>query len=97
MSYWDDLVFIFWNELATGGDAVQPADAASMVQTRVGLSESVGAEGEQVDSYSIPSNVDHNEVMEHLLNQGIDMHATRLKMLKLRSLQRLLGQRERHQ
>ncbi|CAN1315988.1 hypothetical protein LINPERPRIM_LOCUS29902 [Linum perenne] len=70
MSYWDDLVFIFWNELATGGDAVQPADAASMVQTRVGLSESVGAEGEQVDSYSIPSNVDHNEVMEHLLNQG---------------------------
>ncbi|CAN1317845.1 hypothetical protein LINPERPRIM_LOCUS30585, partial [Linum perenne] len=79
LPFWDDLVFIFGNELATGGDAVQPADAASRVQTRVGLSDGVGAEGEQVDSYSIPSNVDHNAVMEDLLNQGIDMHATRLK------------------
>ncbi|CAN1335198.1 hypothetical protein LINPERPRIM_LOCUS36667 [Linum perenne] len=69
LPFWDDLVFIFGNELPTGGDAVQPADAASRVQTRVGLSDGVGAEGEQVDSY----------IMEDLLNQGIDMHATRLK------------------
>ncbi|CAN1170176.1 hypothetical protein LINPERPRIM_LOCUS255 [Linum perenne] len=38
---------------------------------------------EQVDSYTIPSNIDHNVVMNELINQGIDMHTTCLKNLEV--------------
>ncbi|CAN1136644.1 hypothetical protein LINPERPRIM_LOCUS41271 [Linum perenne] len=34
---------------------------------------------EQVDSYTVPVDMGQNSVMEDLINQGIDMHATRLK------------------
>ncbi|CAN1320236.1 hypothetical protein LINPERPRIM_LOCUS31602 [Linum perenne] len=37
---------------------------------------------EQVDSYTIPSIIDHNVIMEELINQGIDMHTTSLKDLE---------------
>ncbi|CAN1141752.1 hypothetical protein LINPERPRIM_LOCUS25653 [Linum perenne] len=82
----DDDVFNGWVK-----DAVQPTYAASRAQTCVGLSESVGAEGEQVDSYSISSNVDHNAVMEDLLNQGMDMHATRLKDVEAEITSKAVG------
>ncbi|CAN1142024.1 hypothetical protein LINPERPRIM_LOCUS25785 [Linum perenne] len=65
--------------MATGADAVQPADAASKVHTRTYLSDFMDTSTEQVDSYTVPGNMDQNSVMEDLINQGIEMHATRLK------------------
>ncbi|CAN1192206.1 hypothetical protein LINPERHAP2_LOCUS41433 [Linum perenne] len=56
--------------MATGADAVQLGDATSKVHSRGGISSPVGADVEKVDSYTIPSNVDHNAVMEDLINQG---------------------------
>ncbi|CAN1324534.1 hypothetical protein LINPERPRIM_LOCUS33140, partial [Linum perenne] len=78
----DDDVFNGW---------VKPTNAASRVQTRVGLSEIVGVDGEQVYSYNIPSNVDHNVVMEDLLNQGIDMHVIRLKDVEVEITSKAVG------
>ncbi|CAN1339740.1 hypothetical protein LINPERPRIM_LOCUS38603, partial [Linum perenne] len=80
---WDDLCFIFGDQKPTGADVVQPGDAASMVNSRARQSEYVDIGIEQVDSYTIPSNVDHNVVMEDLINQGIDMHTTILKNLEV--------------
>ncbi|CAN1193877.1 hypothetical protein LINPERHAP2_LOCUS42229, partial [Linum perenne] len=34
---------------------------------------------EQVDSYTILMNTDHHAIMKDMINQGINMHATRLK------------------
>ncbi|CAN1179034.1 hypothetical protein LINPERPRIM_LOCUS36870 [Linum perenne] len=65
--------------MAMGADAVQPGDAASRMHSRGGLSGFGDTEIEQVDSYTIPSNLDHNVVMKDLINQGIDVHATSLK------------------
>ncbi|CAN1243528.1 hypothetical protein LINPERPRIM_LOCUS5718 [Linum perenne] len=77
--YWDDLCFIFGVDQALGVDAVQPADAASNMKARTGLSDYMDTDNEQVDSYTIPAAMDHNAVMADLINQGIDMHATKLK------------------
>ncbi|CAN1192203.1 hypothetical protein LINPERHAP2_LOCUS41433 [Linum perenne] len=66
----DDDVFSGWVKLG---------DATSKVHSRGGISSPVGADVEKVDSYTIPSNVDHNAVMEDLINQGIDVHASSLK------------------
>ncbi|CAN1192202.1 hypothetical protein LINPERHAP2_LOCUS41433 [Linum perenne] len=79
LPFWDDLYFSFGAEMATGADAVQLGDATSKVHSRGGISSPVGADVEKVDSYTIPSNVDHNAVMEDLINQGIDVHASSLK------------------
>ncbi|CAN1140922.1 hypothetical protein LINPERPRIM_LOCUS25143 [Linum perenne] len=56
--------------MATGEDAVQPGDAASRVQSRAACSYFMEISTEQVDSYTIPSNMDRNSVMEDLINQG---------------------------
>ncbi|CAN1140924.1 hypothetical protein LINPERPRIM_LOCUS25143 [Linum perenne] len=66
----DDDVFTGW---------VKPGDAASRVQSRAACSYFMEISTEQVDSYTIPSNMDRNSVMEDLINQGIDIHATGLK------------------
>ncbi|CAN1136650.1 hypothetical protein LINPERHAP2_LOCUS9590 [Linum perenne] len=79
---WDDLCFIFGAQTPTGADAVQPGDETSRVNARARQSEYMDIGMEQVDSYTIPSNIDHNVVMEELINQGIDMHATSLKDLE---------------
>ncbi|CAN1153155.1 hypothetical protein LINPERPRIM_LOCUS14506 [Linum perenne] len=79
LPHWDDLCVIFGADMATGEDAVQPGDAASRVQSRAACSDFMKISTEQVDSYTIPSNMDRNSVMEDLINQGIDMHATGLK------------------
>ncbi|CAN1347832.1 hypothetical protein LINPERPRIM_LOCUS41256 [Linum perenne] len=67
---WDDLCFIFGAQTPTGADAVQPGDETSRVNARARQSEYMDIGMEQVDSYTIPSNIDHNVVMEELINQG---------------------------
>ncbi|CAN1232956.1 hypothetical protein LINPERPRIM_LOCUS3747 [Linum perenne] len=80
MPYFDDLCIIFGVDQATGAHAVQPGDAVSRVVARPGVSSYMDEdEVEQGDSYNIPNTGDHNAVMEDLINQGIDMHATGLR------------------
>ncbi|CAN1273441.1 Sulfite oxidase [Linum perenne] len=80
MPYFDDLCVIFGVDQATGAHAVQPGDAVSRVVARPGVSSYMDEdEVEQGDSYNIPNTGDHNAVMEDLINQGIDMHATGLR------------------
>ncbi|CAN1156378.1 hypothetical protein LINPERHAP2_LOCUS20915 [Linum perenne] len=82
--YYDDLSVIFGVQQATGAHAVQPGDAASKIMHRSGTADYMEEDTmEHVDSYTIPANMDHNAVMEELLNQGIDMHATRLKEVEV--------------
>ncbi|CAN1167842.1 Uncharacterized protein At2g29880 [Linum perenne] len=80
MPYFEDLCVIFGVDQATGAHAVQPGDAVSRVVARPGVSSYMDEdEVEQGDSYNIPNTGDHNAVMEDLINQGIDMHATGLR------------------
>ncbi|CAN1156967.1 hypothetical protein LINPERHAP2_LOCUS21259 [Linum perenne] len=80
MSYFDDLCIIFDMDHATGAYVVQPGDAVSRVVSQPRVSSYMDEdEVEQGDSYNIPNTGDHNGVMEDLINQGIDMHATGLR------------------
>ncbi|CAN1141848.1 hypothetical protein LINPERPRIM_LOCUS25705 [Linum perenne] len=78
--FFDDLSFIFGVEQATGAHAVQPGDAASKVMSRPRTADYMEENTvEQDESYTIPTDMDHNAVLEDMINQGIDMHATGLK------------------
>ncbi|CAN1217502.1 hypothetical protein LINPERPRIM_LOCUS1036 [Linum perenne] len=80
MTYFDDLCIIFGVDQSTGAHAVQLGDAVSRFVSRPRVSSYMDEdEVEQGDSYNIPNTGDHNAVMEDLINQGIDMHATRLR------------------
>ncbi|CAN1318674.1 hypothetical protein LINPERPRIM_LOCUS30902 [Linum perenne] len=59
------------------------ADAASNMRARTGLSDYMDTDNEQVDAYTIPATMDHNAVMAYLINQGIDMHATKMKEVEV--------------
>ncbi|CAN1142271.1 hypothetical protein LINPERHAP2_LOCUS12993 [Linum perenne] len=77
---YDDLSVIFGVQQATGVHAVHPSDVASKIIHRSGMTNYMEEDTvEHVDSYTIPANMDHNAVMEDLINQGIDMDATGLK------------------
>ncbi|CAN1246824.1 hypothetical protein LINGRAPRIM_LOCUS3266 [Linum grandiflorum] len=57
---------------------VLPSDAASKMQSAMSASNT--DEGtERADSYTIPPELDHDAVMEDIINQGIDLDATGLK------------------
>ncbi|CAN1132703.1 hypothetical protein LINPERHAP2_LOCUS7190 [Linum perenne] len=69
--YYDDLSVIFGVQQAIGAHAVQPGDAASKIMHHSGTANYMEEDTvEHVDSYTIPSNMDHNAVMEDLMNQG---------------------------
>ncbi|CAN1187730.1 hypothetical protein LINPERPRIM_LOCUS32012 [Linum perenne] len=54
-----------------GADAVQPSDAASMLEPRVLLSDFMSEQNTvNADSYTFPANLDHDEVMAEIVNQG---------------------------
>ncbi|CAN1246822.1 hypothetical protein LINGRAPRIM_LOCUS3266 [Linum grandiflorum] len=78
LPYLDDFYVIFGEDHALGVDAVQPSDAASKMQSAMSASNT--DEGtERADSYTIPPELDHDAVMEDIINQGIDLDATGLK------------------
>ncbi|CAN1181283.1 hypothetical protein LINPERPRIM_LOCUS6166 [Linum perenne] len=54
-------------------------DTTSNMRARTGLSDYMDMDNEKVDSYTILATMDHNAVMADLINQGIDLHATKLK------------------
>ncbi|CAN1253623.1 hypothetical protein LINPERPRIM_LOCUS8363 [Linum perenne] len=82
LPYFDELSKIFGVDQAMGADAVQPSDAASMLEPRVLLSDFMSDQNtENADSYTFPPNMDHNEMMAEIMNQSIDLHATGLKEL----------------
>ncbi|CAN1162488.1 hypothetical protein LINPERHAP2_LOCUS24528 [Linum perenne] len=66
----DEAIFSGW---------LKPEDAASKVNLGAGNSDYMDDEIEHVESYTIPSNLDHNAVMCDLINKGVDIHATSLK------------------
>ncbi|CAN0887761.1 hypothetical protein LINGRAHAP2_LOCUS15664 [Linum grandiflorum] len=76
---WDDLCFIFGLDQAVAADAVQPSDAASKLVAGDGVSDYMEMGAERVDLYTIPADMDHDDVMADLINQGIDLDATGLK------------------
>ncbi|CAN1164767.1 hypothetical protein LINPERPRIM_LOCUS33372 [Linum perenne] len=78
LPYWDELCRIFGVDQALGADAVQPADAASKLEGE-GRIYDLTDEYSHYDSFSIPQSFDHNDVIEEIINQGIDLHATSLK------------------
>ncbi|CAN0887763.1 hypothetical protein LINGRAHAP2_LOCUS15664, partial [Linum grandiflorum] len=79
LPYWDDLCFIFGLDQAVAADAVQPSDAASKLVAGDGVSDYMEMGAERVDLYTIPADMDHDDVMADLINQGIDLDATGLK------------------
>ncbi|CAN1181554.1 hypothetical protein LINPERHAP2_LOCUS35461 [Linum perenne] len=69
--FFDDLSFIFGVEQATGAHAVQPGDAASKVMSRPRTTDYMEENTvEQVESYTIPTDMDNNAVLEDMINQG---------------------------
>ncbi|CAN1246826.1 hypothetical protein LINGRAPRIM_LOCUS3266 [Linum grandiflorum] len=69
LPYLDDFYVIFGEDHALGVDAVQPSDAASKMQSAMSASNT--DEGtERADSYTIPPELDHDAVMEDIINQG---------------------------
>ncbi|CAN0924116.1 hypothetical protein LINGRAHAP2_LOCUS33969 [Linum grandiflorum] len=80
--HWDDLCIIFGVDQAIGAEAVQPGDAASKLMAGGSAAEFMDTDGERMDSYNIPSDMDHNAVMEDIINQGIDIDATSLRHIE---------------
>ncbi|CAN1127805.1 hypothetical protein LINPERPRIM_LOCUS29840 [Linum perenne] len=82
LPFFDELSKVFGVNHAMGADAVQPSDAASMLEPRVLLSDFMSEQNTMnADSYTFPANLDHDEVMAEIVNQGIDLEATGLKEL----------------
>ncbi|CAN1321365.1 hypothetical protein LINPERPRIM_LOCUS32012 [Linum perenne] len=82
LPFFDELSKVFGVNHAMGADAVQPSDAASMLEPRVLLSDFMSEQNTvNADSYTFPANLDHDEVMAEIVNQGIDLEATGLKEL----------------
>ena len=79
LPFWEEFCFIFGVDHALGLDAVQPSDAASKMLSSASVSDFGDEEIERPDSYTIPPELDHDEVMEDIINQGIDLHATGLQ------------------
>ena len=67
---------------ALGVNAVQPSDAASKLDSHAGPGDLMGEQNDTFDSYTIPENMEHTAVMEEIINQGIDVHATSLKAVE---------------
>ncbi|CAN0921923.1 hypothetical protein LINGRAHAP2_LOCUS32842 [Linum grandiflorum] len=72
----DELSFIFGVDLAIGDDAIQQGDAASILKGAAGGSDFMDMDAEVGESYNIPEDLDHTAVMQDIINQGIDLHAT---------------------
>ncbi|CAN0925063.1 hypothetical protein LINGRAHAP2_LOCUS34541 [Linum grandiflorum] len=81
LPYCNDLCFIFGLDQAIGDDAMQPEDAAGKLIAEEGASMNVDNVAENVDLYNILTDSDHTTIMEDIMNQGIDLHATRLQGL----------------
>ncbi|CAN1125293.1 hypothetical protein LINPERHAP2_LOCUS2827 [Linum perenne] len=71
---WDEARDVWWQTMR--------CSPGGRVNARARQSEYMDIGMEQVDSYTIPSSIDHNVIMEELINQGIDMHTTSLKDLE---------------
>ncbi|CAN1128400.1 hypothetical protein LINPERHAP2_LOCUS4603 [Linum perenne] len=82
LPYWEDLCYIFGVDQALGAEAVQPSDAASKMPSYGAGASFMDEDTNCVESYTIPPNMDHNSVLEELINQGVDMHATSLKAVE---------------
>ncbi|CAN1817199.1 hypothetical protein LINPERHAP1_LOCUS27981 [Linum perenne] len=79
---WDDARGCVIAEEGVFAEWVKPSDAASMLEPRVLLSDFMSEQNTvNADSYTFPANLDHDEVMAEIVNQGIDLEATGLKEL----------------
>ncbi|CAN1172760.1 hypothetical protein LINPERHAP2_LOCUS30278 [Linum perenne] len=77
--HWEDLCVIYGVDQAIGADAVQPSDAASRLVGASGAAIFMDEDTVAGGSFDLPPNLTHTEVMEEIINHGIDLHATGLK------------------
>ncbi|CAN1186652.1 hypothetical protein LINPERPRIM_LOCUS10946 [Linum perenne] len=85
LPFFEELCKVFVVDHAHGLDAVQAVDAAIMLEPLVHATEFVGDyTPSNAESYTFPPNLDHEKVMEELINQGLDFQATGLKHVEVR-------------
>ncbi|CAN1234280.1 hypothetical protein LINPERPRIM_LOCUS4176 [Linum perenne] len=80
LPFFEELSKVFSVNHAHGLDAVQATDATTVLEPIVHATEFVGDyTPPTVESYTFPHNLDQEQVMEELINQGLDLQATGLK------------------